>query len=246
MNRSRIWLISCLAAIVVFAAPLLVAGAVTESASELRLVRTGDNISALIITGNERILLINSDDRTATRSAIGRLARPWEPVTKTLIAPADDAAAVGLWEALRDPRIRQAIIVGTPGSDPIWSRIERECAQRSVELEYVSTLSHVELTGAALTIEPDGMTVRVHSGGGAVAIALANLPVGLAANVAIVNDLTRLPLEVDLVVAPSFSDEDLETPIVRMNDREIVRIRFEPATLRVQGGSLQTSEPKAN
>lgn len=246
MSRSRLWLVSCLTAIVVFAVPLLVAGAVTESNPEIRLIRTGNSISALVVTDRERILIINSDERGATRSAIGLLARPWEPFTTTVLAPADDDAAIGLWEALRDPRIRQAIVVGTPGSDPIWSRIERDCAQRGVELEYVSSLSHVELTEAAVTIDPTGMTVSVHSAGAVVAIALANPPVDLAANVAVVNDLATIPPAADLIVAPSFPNESVETPVVRVNDREMVRLVFEPATIRIQGGSVQKTAAGAN
>lgn len=246
MSHSRPWLVSCLAALVVFATPLLAAGALTKAAPEIRFIRTGESMSALVVTDQERLLIINSDDRGVTRSALGRLARPWEPATTTLLAPADDDAAIGLWEALRDPRIRQVIVVGVPGRDPIWSRIERECVQRGVEIEYVIMLSHVELTDATLTIEPTGMTVSVRSRGTVVAIALTNQPPSLAANVAVVNDLATLPPEADLVLAASFPNEVLKTPVVRVNDRETVRLVFQPMTVRVQGGSVSSGEPRAN
>ena len=246
MSRSRLWLVSCLVALVVFATPLLVAGALTKAAPEIRFIQTGKNMSALFVTHQERVLIINSDDRGVTRSALGRLARPWEPATTTLLAPADDDAAIGLWEALRDPRIQQVIVVGVPGRDPIWSRIERECVQRGVEIEYITATSHVELTDATLTIEPTGMTIGVHSRGSVVAIALTNQPPSLAANVAVVNDLTTLPPAADLVLAPSFPNEVLEAPVVKVNDRETVRLVFQHMTVRVQGGSVSAGEPRAN
>lgn len=246
MIRSKTGIVFCLAAIVVFATPLLVAAVIRPPEPEIRLLRTDDRISALIVTERERVLVINSDDRGLTRSAIGRFARPWEPPATTVLAPADDQAAVGLWEALRDPRIQQVIVVGLPGSDPLWSRIERECAQRGIALTYVTQRSHVELTSAELTVDPTDMTISVQHDRAVAAIALTSEPLTFAANVGVVNDVTTETLHLDLIVAPSFPETNVTPPVVMVNDRELVRLVFEADTVRVRGGHLTLDESDAN
>jgi hypothetical protein len=246
MSRSRTGLVFCLAALVAFATPLLVVGAVTPVDPEIRLIRTTGSVSALIVTERERVLIINSDNRGVTRSAIGRFARPWEPTITTLLAPANDTAVVGLWEALRDPRIQQVIIVGLPGSDPLWCRIERECAQRGVDLEYVNARSYVALTNAGLVIDPAGMTVSVRHHTAVVAIALTSELLTLGANIAVVNDIAAAPQDADLIVAPSYPETDVMTPVVMVGDRELVHLVLQANTIKVQGGRPRMTNSETN
>lgn len=153
-NRSSPWIIAAICAIIVFGGPLIAASALVERDPEIRIIRSGDSFSALIVTDAARALVVNSTDQRIARSTIGLLSRPWEPDPTTLIAPADDRAAAGLWEAMKHPGVQQILIVGLPGAEPIWAEIERESRSRNVMTTYIAEESLIEMGSLILTVAP--------------------------------------------------------------------------------------------
>lgn len=246
MRRSKQWLVACITGLLVFATPLLIASAVNTPDPEIRLIRTGDRISALIVTNDERVLLINSADRGETRSAIGRLARPWESVPHVLVAPADDRAATGLWEAMRHPEIERVIIVGLPGSDPVWSTIEREAKRRGIPIDYVQTMSKVTLPKVPLTIDPGSMSILAQHGDVVAGIALGDREPALASTVWVLNDAPEGLIRADLLISARTWDDVDHVPSVSIPSRDVVRIVLQDNAVHIKGGRLIQSDAEAN
>ena len=90
------------------------------------------------------------------------------------------------------------------------------------------------------------MTLSVHSGQAAVAIALADEQPTLNASVAVVNEIGTSVQHADLVIAPAHPSEPSDVPIIAVNTREIIRLKFDSNEVRVQGGRLQMGETEAN
>lgn len=246
MSRSRLWLVSWTTALLVFAVPLIVSGAMKQDAPEIRVIRTGETFSALIVTTGARVLIINSNDRGLTRSAVGRIARPWEPRATTLLAPASDEAAIGLWEALRSPRVERVLVAGVPGSDPIWSGIERDCAKRGIPLEYISTAGVVNLSDVVLMIDPAGPSIRLLSGDASVSMALGDENTFQPAHVVVVNTASSLMGNADLLVSTSVPNEGTEVPVLTVDNREMLRLVFDGSTIRLHGGTLVEADLSLN
>lgn len=238
MRRSKQWLIAGITGLLVFATPLLLASAFDTSDPEIRLIRTGNRISALIVTNDERVLLINSDDRGETRSAIGRLARPWEPVPHVLVAPADDRAATGLWEAMRHPEIERVVIVGLPGREPIWSTIEREAQQRGIPIDYVRSMSRVTLSAVPLIIDPLSMTVLAQHGDVVTGIALGEQEPALASTVWVLNDTPQGSIRAELLIGAQTWDDIEHVPSVSIPSRDVVRLVLQEDAVHIKGGRL--------
>lgn len=246
MSRSRLWLTGWLCALIVFAVPIVVAGAVKTDPPEIRVMRTGQNFSALIVTARHRILVINADDRGEARSSLGRFARPWEPDITTVLAPATDSAAIGLWEVLSGSQIQRALIVGTPGSDPIWTRIERECALRGIQLQYVVAPSEVDLAGAIVTIDPRTSSIAMRTAYASIAMALGDAIPGSPAHVAIVNAVPELPHPADVFVLAMRPETEVEATVVTVANREQLRLIFDERSIRVQGGTTINGVASSN
>jgi hypothetical protein len=251
MSRYRFWFVAATAAILVFGVPLLTINAVAQPAPEIRLIRTGQNFSALIVTDQSRLLLINSRDRGETRSTIGHLARPWEAETNTILAPADDRAAIGLWEAMRHPDVRQVIIIGLPGNDPIWSAIEQESRERAIVLTYVpdaATIHAGDIVVSMYTNTDDsaGM-VRIQRGEIGITIAVGHSDSrGPRTHAAVLNTIPDEAPEANLLLVPVASAHHLEIDVVFIREREVVRLVLEPERLRVLGGDLNPGADNPN
>jgi hypothetical protein len=248
-GRVNPWFIGLGALVLGAVLPLALVAWWTDDPPELRVFVTAGELSGLIIDGNARVLVINSDDREVTAEALGIMARPWEPGPQILIAPADDRAATGLWEALARTDPSGVVIAGIPGAEPIWAAIEDACREREIDLRYVAgTLAldteHLTITvfgpvpegggPAAVVVRHDGVNALIALGSDApdieAQVAIANTDPGIESiSVLISAQAVALPTEVTQII---------------ISEREIIHMRFEDARVRIQGGML-LAEPAA-
>ncbi len=205
MSPYRPWLVACVAAAIFFLMPLAFITATVSQQPEIRIAygeaRT-DAFSALVVTGEVRILMINSTDRRTARSIIGTLARPWEPPYSVVIAPAGDQTFAGVHEAVRNPAITQVIIVGIPGANPEWTALERELANRDIDLHYAGGPVEINPEPLQMTIQPGGQDAHiiVRNGQAVVLLALGVQTPPFPAHLTVANQTPESHGEVDLVM----------------------------------------------
>jgi hypothetical protein len=233
-----------------FALPLAIINATATQSPELRVIMSGSHVTALLVTESSRTLITNSSDRGATRSAIGYLARPWEPKITTLVTPANDRAAVGLWEALRLPSVQQVFIVGVPGSDPLWSVIERECRERNIELTYVGVPVVTSVDDLNLmmfpTITDNPAHVTMGHNGILVALALESQVPQTLAHALVSSRRPESNLPVDLLVLSSTQIFETQDNVVYVREREVVVLKITENAVVVTNGRLQTGATPVN
>lgn len=244
-NRYSPWLIGGLAALFVFSIPLIVSNATASHDPEIRAIRSGRHFAALIVTDSGRVLFVNSDDRRVTRSLVGRLARPWESDAATVIAPAQDRTAVGLYETMQHPAITQVIVLGLPGADPIWSAIERDSATRGIDVHFLATESRIETLPVTLDLGPSDddhdAYIAVSHGSTLVGISGGDDPPSTPLHVAILAAWPDDEIDADLVIVPVRPETDVGTSSVVTRDNEVVRITLADGEVRVSGGRLYSA-----
>ena len=249
-SRSSAWIVAVIAAIVVFGAPLIVAGAVNKNDPEIRVIRTGDAFTALFVTDDARALVVNSSDRRVTRSAIGLLARPWEPDPETLIAPADDSAASGIWEAMKHPAATQIVIVGLPGAEPVWAAIERESRSRDIDVVYVAEDSTIDMNDLLLSVKPAtgrrAPAIIARHDRTTVLVSLDAQSPSTPSHVSILNSVPDIPVATDLIVAPEILDSRSNNRVIVPKNREVVRLSMGKDDVSVRGGRLYLSDDATN
>jgi hypothetical protein len=235
-----------LAAALVCAVPLYVMARAAPHEPEARVLATGEQLSALIADGDARVLIINARDRTVARSALGRLTRPWEPAITTLVAPADDAAAPGLLEALLRTQPSTVIVVNVPGADPTWAEIERICRERAIAFTIVADEARVatgklNLTFLAGGAANDSGAVIAQRGDVSVLFALGHSPVSANGQLLISN---RAPSDGSATVAQLTSDPHAGATVrVVVDDQRPIRVMIELNRLRVGGGARLDPAP---
>lgn len=250
MSRSRFWLVGAGFALLMFALPLAIMNATASRDPELRIIMSGSHVTTLLVTDSSRTLITNSSDRGATRSAIGYLARPWEPKITTLVAPANDRAAIGLWEALRLPSVRQVVVVGLPGSDPIWSVIESECRERDIDLVYAGAPATTSIDALSLNIFPpdadQSAYITVEHNGILMAIVLDNIIPQIVAHALVSNRRPESNSTAELLVLPSTQLHEQQENVVYVRESEVVTLRIKDNAVVVSNGRLQTTVKPAS
>lgn len=244
MSLSRIWAVGGIFALVFFAVPFTLLGAIASTEPEIRLVKTDTNISALIVDGTDRVLVIHAIERGTARGVAGKLARPWETPYQTIIAPPDDAAAVGLLEAMRQPSIGQIVVAGLPGSAYAWSAVERDARDAGIKLTFAGVTNRVELdrlsidivpgsdeTGAFLRIERDAAVIVIMLGAGKTDVA-AHATIGSSQS-------SDSDSGIAVSLASGARSEPTNALLIRSN--ETVRITMESSTIRFAGGKFYPS-----
>lgn len=241
-SRSSPLIVAAVSAIIVFGIPLMVASAMVERDPEIRVIRTGDSFSALIVTDAVRALVVNSTDQRVTRSSIGLLARPWEPDPSLLIASADDRAAVGLWEAMKHPAVEQVFVVGLPGAEPIWTEIEREGRTRNIEIVYIAETSVIDMEPLTLTVTPQSSdsspSISVRRGNTLVGYALNTDSPNVQSNVAVLNAIPDRKVPSDLVIVFRNPGQQMNGHTIVAGSREVIRLLLGVDEVRARGGRL--------
>jgi hypothetical protein len=241
------WGAGILAAALAFLIPLLAIGGSSSANPTVRVFPTGERLSALVIDGNVRVLLLNADDLQATSSALGRSTRPWEADPDTIIAPADDAVAPSIWQAIQITGSRQLLIAGVPGADPIWSEIERICRSDGIDLQYLSSESTIELPSLHLRViasSPDAdlpAAVAIERGETRLLVALDSASADLSSHALVI---AELPEELPQTTVALVRDPPIVPHaryLIAVPRRGMVTVVIEPDRLRFDGGTLYAS-----
>jgi hypothetical protein len=232
--------VGVLATLLVCGAPLYAFARTEPHEPELRVLATDKQLSALLADGNARVLIINAQDRSVARAALGRLTRPWEPDITTLVAPSRDDAAPGLLEALERTLPSAVVVVGLPGADPTWAEVERICRERGIAYTIVAdeaqlttdTLSITMVAGATVT---DSGALIAQRGDISVVIALGASRVAAHGQVLVSN--SALSGASDSAVQLTSDPHAGATQRVVVDDIRPVRLTIESERLRVSGGA---------
>ncbi len=242
--RRREWVLAGIAALLAFTIPMSIVGWMDDPEPELRVLETVSNLSALVVDGDARILVINTGDREAAGAFLGRIAQPWEARPTTVIAASTDDAAIGLWEALLRLEPSTVIVAGIPGADPLWAAIDAECARRQIDLRYVADRALVTTDRLQLTIfgnppgAGSGRGVVVRRGDVNVVIAIDGTPPPADGQTLIFNG-DPSPATPDLLVT---SDDEPRRPRqheLLVDDLHAVRLVIGENAVRVFGGLLR-------
>lgn len=243
-TRRGALLAGVVAMLAVLLIPLSVIAVLDSPEPELRVSAAWGRVSVLITDGDERLLIINTDDREAARALAGRLYRPWEPGPSILIAPADDRAAIGLWELVQRVETGSVLVAGVPGADPLWDAIERHCRARGIDLVYVTGRATVDTSRLRVDVIGHGpeltgeRVVSVQRGGIRAVIALdATVPTE-PANV-LITGASGHGTTSDLVITSDVASRSSLVHEVIVRSREVIRVSLEPELIRIYGGSLR-------
>ena len=240
------WLVGALVGLLVFLAPLTILEAVAEDPPEIRFTPTGDRFSALVASGDQSILVINSNRADEATSALGRLRRPWEPRPQTIVAPSADDAAAGVLQAAALLTPERVIIAGLPGADPAWSRLERLCRDEGIELVFAADYLRIEAGDIAISIltshsqEGNEPELVISGNGLHVALGLGVQPPSTPAHIAVVNGTAAPDSTGSSVIIQSswmHQENDVGTRLLA-NRQEVVTILVEENKLRVRGGQV--------
>jgi hypothetical protein len=245
------WLLAGLAALVVFTVPMTVIGWLDNPAPEVRVLASPERLSALVIDGDARVLIVNTDDREGAVALLGRIAQPWETKPVTVIAPAEDGAAIGLWEVLQRLDPVSVVVAGVPGADPLWSAIDAECARRGIDLRYISDraslpIDRIELMVFGVPPEQAGTPgVVIHRGDVSVAVAFDATPPPVEAQALVLNG-DPAPATPDLLVTSDDSPRSPARHELLVGDLRYARLVIEEDAVRVFGGVLRSPAPRVS
>lgn len=244
------WLAGALVGLVVFLTPLVILETLADHPPEIRVTSTGQRFSALVVSGDQSILLMNSMRPDEAISALGRLRRPWEPRPSIVIAPATDDAAPGLIEAIHLLDAERVVIAGLPGADPSWSRIERLCREREIELVFLDDYMRIDAGSISLSIlapgsQGDGLSELIISRNGLqVAIGMGPQVPRTLAQIAVLNGDVQVASSIGpVVVQGSWAEQNLGGGSrLSVENQEVVTVLLEEDRLRVKGGQVVSAK----
>jgi hypothetical protein len=211
---------------------------------QIRIASTGDILTTQINDGDQGILIATTTGANDARAALGVLNRPWERRPSVVVAPASEAVAVGLLEAIGRLTPDRVIVAGAPGDSAAWAAIERFCREHSIDISYLDAAATVELSHLTLTIVPPRVSISspgpayvvVSRGELTIAIALSGLPEDARFHVAVSS--ARGPATADLVIAPEVQNG---TPVGKLlvaeRGRRVILL-VEDSRIRARGGRV--------
>lgn len=253
LDRATAYLAAIIGCALGLGIPLAVVAWITPEPTELRVARNEGALTSLLVDGDARVLVVDTENREALVEALGLLAPPWESGPDVIISSADDRTLPGLWEALvrGDPSV--VIVAGVPGADPMWAAIEDECTTRGVQLRYVAGALTFSTRRASLTIigplpETDAAAaVVVRVGAVNVVIALDGDAPRIAAQV-LVGDADWALAGARVRVTSETGGVSNGAVGLGLRERDVLRMRFEDGRVRMRGGAIATAsaaEPTA-
>lgn len=219
---------------------LTTAGAATP---ELRIAATNRAVSAQLVDGEYRVLILNARDPRDARAVIGKLAQPWEPRPSTIIVGADRDNASALWEALHRVEPRQIIVAGAPGDSTDWSAIERHARERQIQISYLERPTAIELDSTTLTISPpidagpisNPSFVEIGRAESLIAIELAGLPERGRYHLSVSAEPPGPHIWSSLAVTMNDSSPSGSGRTILLSPGERIDAVVEPDRLRIQG-----------
>ena len=246
--RRRHWIIGGVCAALVAA---LVTWTLADSSAtpEIRVGGTERAVSALLVDGDDRILILNANGPQDARAVIGILSPPWEAAPSTVVVGADRVSPAALSEALQRLQPRQLIVAGAPGADPDWVALERFCRATGITVSYLDHEVEIALDAVTLTIVPTRNTapshLRVAFGATRVAVGLGGLPVGAGRFHLAISDRQFAPGSwSDVVVTSDSGDGAPAGRAIILRPGQRIDALIEPQRVRIQGRAahIETEE----
>jgi len=117
---------------------------------------TGQELSLLLDTGGQRVVIGGGASRSDLVDFVDRSTLPWDRQVDLLVVPAwDERHLPGSLELLQRGRVRQLALLGLPGNDPSWTRLERAAQARDTTVIHVTVAQRVTLGDTAwMTLQP--------------------------------------------------------------------------------------------
>ena len=233
--------VATLVGLLTFSIPFLLIEAGRESHPELRVVNVGGRLSTFVMLDDARVLVMNVSDPRDANALLGRIRRPWDAGPSALVSSASPSAGAALLSTLEQTEPLQVIILGLPGAEPEWTAIERLCAERGVQLDYVSRSGTVRHAQAELWFESgDSAAVIVRAGGINIAIGLGGEYLSTQAAV-VISDAeppssphTRLLIRSEALTGPPVAVTEL------LVDRDqSISLVLEPFRVVARGGTVR-------
>lgn len=243
------WLVGISSALLVLLALLAVAEARSDPRAEIRVVPTGSRLSAEIVDGTHRVLIINATQPADARSALGRLGRPWESQAATLIAPADDLAAVGLWEAIQRLEPRQVFVIGVPDGGTTWSAIDQHAREQDIDLRYVSQDAVLTLDELTLSLfPPSSVTSRdpavvARHGNVNIAFALGSVLPKIPTQLVVTAGIPSAPTSAALLITGRTPPGPRSQPTMQIDSADRLVIHFDGHRVQLTGGDYAAASP---
>ena len=137
------------------------------------------------------------------------------------------------------------VVAGIPGADPLWAAIDAACADRGIELRYISQRATLATGRLDLTVfgtevaGGGGRGVVVRRGDLSVIIALDRVPPAVDGQ-ALIFDGDPAPATPDLLVTSDDGPRSPRQHELLVDDRRVVRLELGSDELRAYGGVLRS------
>jgi hypothetical protein len=157
-------------------AAVVVALGLPARASPDRVV-TGNAAGTLVVmieVHGHRALVGAGPTRSHAADFVGRSTRPWDRHIDLLLLPGwDDRHVTGAIGLIERHEVSGIAVIGLPGTDPLWTLLEREAQWRGIEVRFLDGDHRLEidrdamytLVGLTESAGAGGALVRLDTGG---------------------------------------------------------------------------------
>ncbi|MDI3341922.1 MAG: hypothetical protein QJR03_15465 [Sphaerobacter sp.] len=112
----------------------------------LSVGNTGGSLSTLIRVSGKTIVVGGSASVDDLAEFVDRTTLPWQRHIHLLVVPADDELAMGALALVERGGVGAVAVLGLPGNDPVWTRLERAASDHGIEHRYLTGAHRVPLS----------------------------------------------------------------------------------------------------
>lgn len=124
------------------------AAAAHESSDRIVAGQTAGGLSVLIQLNRAQIVFGGGDSRDDLADLVGRSTLPWRRTIDLLVVPAwDNKHATGALGLVERGHVARVLVVGEPGSSPVWPLLEQQAHAMSTDYAVISEPIRVDLGG---------------------------------------------------------------------------------------------------
>lgn len=216
----------------------------SDDASGVRVAATDGALSAQIVDGETRILILNASGPQDGRSVLGKLNRPWEARPATVIVGADRQNIVeALWEVVQRLEPGQIIVVGAPGADTDWALLERYCRDHDIDLRFLDSETILDGPTVAVKIVPPledassgtGSYVEISRGNMSIGVELGSAPSGSRYHLIVADGAVPDAVWRDLQVTTNREDNPAGIHAILLDPGDRIDIRIQDDALAIRG-----------
>ena len=124
------------------------AGAGWDRSDRLSVGNTGNRLSTLIRVDGRTVVIGGSEWQDELAEFVDRSTLPWQRHVHLLVVPAaDDDPALGALALVERGTVGAVAVLGTPGAEPVWTRLERAARDQGIEIRYLTGTQRISLGG---------------------------------------------------------------------------------------------------